>query len=75
VAERGLGIAAGIRDRGGERHDIGVLAIDALRVLEDRGGILDAAFFQCDEAAFEIRYESILSGHGRCIPPFASLNT
>ena len=75
VPERGLGIAACIRDGGGERHDVGVLAIDALHALEDRDGIVDAAFFQGDEAAFEIRYQSILSGHGRCIPPFASLNT
>lgn len=58
-----LGVPTRIGDRGGERHDIGVLAVDPATALQGPGGIIDAALLEGLEAAFEVGEQAVGAGH------------
>ena len=55
LCERGFVLALGIRNGGGERDDVRILAVDLGTTLETGFCFLEIAVFECRKAAIEIR--------------------
>jgi hypothetical protein len=64
-----------VGDRCRERNDVGVFAVDPGTTLETGLCFLDIAVFECSKSAVDIGGQTILAGHGPCLPRFAIVST